>query len=120
MNNVLEYRRTEPEQPLRTSSSTGSTGSTSSVQHYQKKEDALIRVSCEALREMYQECIGRPMTQSIHRHLLQDLVDGTPYEYYRYALDEAAMAPQPSWRYVMAIVGRLARERVPPESLSQI
>lgn len=61
--------------------------------------------------------IGRPMPPSIHRKLLLDLIEGAPYEYFRYAIEEAAIAPQPSWRYVMAIIRRLERERVPPSSL---
>lgn len=82
-----------------------------------KKNDAAIRISCEALREKYLLCIGRPMPPSVHRQLLLDLIDGGHYEYYSYALDEAAIAPQPSWRYVLAIIRRLYRDQVPPESL---
>lgn len=78
---------------------------------------AVARYHCEALRQQYMNCIGRPMPPSIHRKLLLDLIDGAEFEYYRYAIDEAAIAPQPSWRYVMAIVRRLQREKVPPSSL---
>lgn len=79
-----------------------------------------VRIACEDLRERYTECIGTPMPQIIHKRLLLDLLDGTPYEYYSYALDEASIAPKPSWRYVLAIVARLHREQVPPESLRPI
>lgn len=82
--------------------------------------DASARYYCEALRQQYMSCIGRPMPPSIHRKLLLDLIAGTEYEYYRYAIDEAAIAPQPSWRYVMAIVRRLQREKVPPTSLVEL
>jgi hypothetical protein len=63
------------------------------------------------------ECIGRPMPPSIHRRVLLDLIDGGHYEYYSYALEEAAIAPQPSWRYVEAILRRLYHDQIPPESL---
>lgn len=115
MSSLYLYRRTEDEQSTTSTSST-STTTTTSKQLCQRMESA-ARVACEDLREKYAECIGRPMPPSIHRRLLLDLLDGAPYAYYSYALDEAAMAPQPSWRYVLAIVGRLTREQVQPESL---
>lgn len=120
MSSLYLYRRTEDEQSTTsTSSSSTTTTTTTSVQLCQQMDSA-ARVACEDLREKYLECIGRPMPPSIQRRLLLDLLDGAPYAYYSYALDEAAMAPQPSWRYVLAIVGRLTRERVPPETLSPI
>lgn len=106
-----------------TPTTTTSTTATTSEQLCQFVEEVeshagtAARYHCEALRQQYMSCIGRPMPPSIHRKLLLDLIDGTEYEYYRYAIDEAAIAPQPSWRYVMAIVRRLQREKVPPSSL---
>lgn len=115
------YQRTEREQlQLRTNGSTTTTTGTTTVkpcQEMEKRNDSAIRISCEALREKYLACIGRPMPPSVHRQLLLDLIDGGHYEYYSYALDEAAIAPQPSWRYVLAIIRRLYRDNVPPESL---
>lgn len=116
---VLEFPNKEQNNqpaPPRTSSTSSST-STSTSEDYQ---NSLIRIACEDLREQYAACIGYPMSQAIHRRLLLDLIEGTPYQYYRYALDEAAIAPKPSWRYVLAIVARLHREGVPPESLITI
>lgn len=115
----MTHLRTEREQQpqLRTSTGTATTTATTTEQLCQEKENAAVRISCEALREKYLLCIGRPMPPSVHRQLLLDLIEGGHYEYYSYALDEAAIAPQPSWRYVLAIIRRLYREQVPPESL---
>lgn len=96
------------------SSSSSSTSTTTTVKESQK---LLIRVNCEDLRQLYAECIGTPMPMAIHRRVLLALEEGTPYQYFQYALNEAAMAPRPSWRYVMAIVARLYRDGVSPEEL---
>lgn len=115
MSNVIQYRRTETEQPpLRSSSSSSTRTTTTSMQKSQEME---IRMSVEALRELYADCIGAPMPMAIHRRVLLAMQDGEPYEYYRYALEEAAAAPRPSWRYVQAIVARLRREQVDPAEL---
>lgn len=120
MSIVHQYRRTEREQPALPTSSSSSSSSTSTTSKQLCQKDAAVRIACEGLREKYAECIGRPMPAAIHRRLLLDLIDGAPYAYYSYALDEASMAPAPSWRYVMAIVGRLTREQVPPEDLAPL
>lgn len=101
------------------SSTTTSTGSTTTVELYQDMDNSAVlrRLSFEAIKEKFCEVIGRPMPPSIARELLLDLEGGAASAYYTYALDEAAYAPQPSWRYVMAIVRRLRREHVPPEDL---
>ena len=116
MSNVIQYRRTEteqqPQQPAR-STPTRTTTSTS----VKKSQEMEIRLSVENLRQLYADCIGSPMPMAIHRRVLLELQDGAPFEYYRYALEEAAAAPRPSWRYVQAIVARLYREQVPPETL---
>lgn len=117
MSNVLPYRRTKEEHhtpPARSSSSCTTTTSTT-LKDYQNLS---IRMNVEALRALYADCIGSPMPMAIHRRVLLALQDGEPYEYYRYALEEAAAAPRPSWRYVQAIIARLHREQVPPEDLS--
>lgn len=121
-----EYRQTNvrnfPHTPIgiqepTSTSSTGTTTTGTTTTDQLCQNNPLVRLSVEAIREKYMICIGRPMPPSIHRTLLLDLIDGGHYQYYSYALDEAAMAPQPSWRYVMAIVRRLYREEVPPDSL---
>lgn len=118
MSTVFQYKRTENEHNNEYHGrSTTTTASSSSTSSQLCQIEAAARISCEALREKYAECIGRPMPPSIHRQLLLDLLDGGQYEYYRYALEEAAMAPMPSWRYVLAIVARLRREQVPPGDL---
>ena len=127
MSTPAMYRRTDVLQfpnkeqnnkpALPRTSSSSSSSSTTTDEDYQ---NMAARVACEGLREQYAACIGIPMSQAIHRRLLLDLIEGTPYQYYRYALDEASIAPKPSWRYVLAIVARLHREGVPPESLITI
>lgn len=108
------YRTTTPTTPTTTPTTTSS-----SSKLFQEKEapDWEARYHAEAIRELHMENFGRKMPPSIHRKVLQDLIDGTPYEYYAYAIGQAAMAPFPSWRYVEAVMGRLIRERVKPESL---
>lgn len=120
----------EQQQPTTTTTATTTTTTTATTEqlcHYmgtkaedQERKELRARYECEAIREQYMSCIGRPMPLSIHRKLLLDLIDGAHYEYYRYALEEASLAPQPSWRYVMAIIRRLERERVPPADLIEI
>lgn len=95
-----------------TSSSTSS--STTTVQNCQQMaDDAVLRNRCELLRMQYQEIIGQDMPFATLKQLLRALIGGTPWQYYEYALEEAALAPYPSWRYVMAIVNRLTAESVP-------
>ena len=95
-----------------TSSSTSSTSTT--VQNFQQMaDDAMLRNRCELLRMQYQEVIGQDMSMATLKQLLRSLLAGTPWQYYEYALEEAALAPYPSWRYVMAIVSRLSAEAVP-------
>ena len=79
----------------------------------------MVRASCEKLRLLYEESIGRQMTGAILRQLLLSLIEGTPAEYYQYALEETACAPLPSWRYTMAIVKRLQAQRVPPDRVRE-
>lgn len=63
------------------------------------------------IREMYQEIFGRKMPYCIERDVRSDLEDDqsgeSVYDWYIYALEEAAAAPMPSWRYVQAIMRRL-------------
>lgn len=111
------------------SSSSGSSGSsstsTTTVQLCQileenRAKEALQRVAAEAIREQYANCVGEQMPPSLFRRVLLDLIDGTPKQYYTYALDETCLAPKPSPRYMLAIVARLKRERADPASLSPL
>lgn len=118
-NNICSFPPTPPKKEnqnyeRRTSSTSTSTTTTTTEKNSQ---DLVIQVKCEDIRQLYTDCIGSPMPMAIHRRVLLALHEGTPYEYFSYALSEAAIAPKPSWRYVMAIVARLHREAVPPEDL---
>lgn len=91
-----------------------STTSTTTVHNCQELTDeAMIRNRVELIREQYLHCIGREMPMSFMRQVLLDLIAGTPWQYYEYALEETAFAPNPSWRYTMAIVRRLVNTATP-------
>jgi hypothetical protein len=78
-----------------------------------------IRNRAELLRLQYADVIGAPMPPATLRRLLLDLIEGTPWQYYEYALEQTELAPRPSWRYAMAIVSRVKAEAVPVEALRQ-
>lgn len=71
----------------------------------------------EELKELHQEIFERPMPRPIAQRVLRDLDAGIPPEYYEYAMCETVFAPNPSWRYTMAIVGRCVRDQVDIETL---
>lgn len=100
-----------------TTTSTGGTTTTTVENCHELPNEQLLRNRAELLREKYLECIGVPMSMAILRQLLLSLINGTPWEYYEYALGEAALAPSPSWRYVMAIINRLITQGVSVEQL---
>lgn len=103
-----------------TSSSSTRTSSTTTVQNCQELEtDPMIRNRCEQLRMQYADAIGDDMPRAILKQLLRSLLSGTPWQYYEYALEEAALAPSPSWRYVMAIVHRLTASAVPVDRIRE-
>ena len=79
--------------------------------------NTLAHMSFDMILRDHQDILGRPMPNFTQRQLLADLESGTPGTYYTYALSETAAAPQPSWRYVLAIVARLKRQQIPPEDL---
>ena len=93
------------------------TGTSSSSTRVRAREEALVSIAIEELRRDHLDILGRPMPRFTERQLLADLEEGTPSTYYHYALQEAAAAPMPSWRYVLAIVARLKRQQVPEEDL---
>ena len=80
-------------------------------------EKTMAQMSAESIRALYYDVLGRPMPRATERQLLQALEMGTPAQYFTYALEEAANAPMPSWRYALAIVARLKAQQVPPEDL---
>lgn len=100
-----------------TTTTGGSTGTTTVDNCQIMVDEQLIRNRAQLLREKYADTIGQEMTRALLRQLLLALIEGTPWQYYDYALDEAAYAPAPSWRYVMAIVNRLVNQAVPVERL---
>lgn len=102
----------------RTSTTTTTATSSSSTRAHARAREALIEMGLESIRQDYQDILGRPLPRFTERQLLADLRENeTPVIYYRYALQETASAPMPSWRYVLAIVARLKRQQVPEEDL---
>lgn len=112
-----------PQTPLKNCTTTTSSGSssgssgTTTVQFCHDMEEEFLRNRVELLREQYAQTIGRDMPMAIMKQLLLAILGGTPWQYYEYALEEAALAPMPSWRYVMAIVNRLVNQAVPIDRL---
>lgn len=102
-----------------TGSSTSSSTTTSSTTTTVEDCHIMLRARCEQLRQLYEDSVGRPMSGAILKQLLLSLLDGTPAEYFQYALEETAMAPMPSWRYTQAIVKRLQDQRVDPQRVRE-
>lgn len=117
----MEYQ----ENSKRTNKTTTTTASSSStrVRAYAREEyptlaeRTLLEMAINTLRQEHMDILGRPMPRFTESQLTRDLEQGTPSVYYRYALAEAANAPMPSWRYVLAIVARLKRQNVPEDDL---
>lgn len=109
---------TTTERETTTTSTTSSSSTRVRAYAREEKTDRQIAELClEPLLPLYHDVIGRPMPRFTQEKLLLDLEEGTPGTYYRYALEEAANAPMPSWRYVLAIVARLKRQQVDPFDL---
>ena len=70
-------------------------------------------LAMEELKMMYLDTFGREIPRAIAEPLLRDLREGTPAQYYRYAMEQTLLAPRPSWRYTLAIVARLKRTHCP-------
>lgn len=125
MQTAANNKRTFPHTPSvdrsyqPSSSSGGGSSSTTTVQDCRNLE-AMKRVYAEQIRDQYAHCIGEQMPPAVFRRILLDLIDGTPTQYYTYALDETSLAPRPSTRYMLAIIARLKRERADPESLTAL
>lgn len=113
----MNERTTTTTTPSSSSSSSSSTSTTVQLRQKLEAEQTLRRLAVEDIKELYQDVIGRAMPAAIQRQLILAIDAGDPPAYYRYALEETAAAPMPSWRYVQAIVRRLLRDRVPVEDL---
>lgn len=100
-----------------TTTPTSSSTSSTSTRARAYAREAEIEYSVQTIRDTYLDIIGRKMPDCFARQTRADLISGVPSIYYSYALEEAAKAPMPSWRYVLAIVTRLRRQRVPEEDL---
>lgn len=105
-----------------TTTTTETSSSSTRVRAYACARDlaaeTLLQMNLESIRTDFLDIMGRPLPRFTERQLQQDLQENdTPAIYYRYALREAASAPMPSWRYVLAIVARLKRQQVPEDDL---
>ena len=101
-----------------TTTTTETSSSSTRVRAHACARETIVQMAMETIRQDFQDIMGRPLPRFTERQLLQDLTENeTPAIYYRYALQEAAAAPLPSWRYVLAIVARLKRQQVPEEDL---
>ena len=101
-----------------TTTTTETSSSSTRVRAHACAREIIVQQALETIRQDFQDIMGRPLPRFTERQLQQDLSENeTPSIYYRYALQEAAAAPLPSWRYVLAIVARLKRQQVPEEDL---
>ena len=107
---------TTNEKRTTTTTPTSTAGSSTTRAHAHVRED-MIQTSLANISTSHMDILGRPMPRFTERQLMADLQSGTPWIYYSYALQEAAAAPMPSWRYVLAIVARLKRQQIPEEDL---
>ena len=92
----------------RTTTINGTTAATtrSTSTHARAREED-VNIALEEIAELYQDVLGRPIPRFLLKQLSLDILVGNQPEWYIFALKEAAAAPQPSWRYVEAIVRRL-------------
>ena len=96
--------------PIRSTTTTTTTAASGSPSLSPKEE-----VFFKELVTLYGECIG-PVTDYVLRLLRTEIImNQVPRCYFRYAIEETALAPRPSLRYMLAIVQRLKRERVHPD-----
>ena len=101
-----------------TTTTTETTSSSTRVHAHACARETLAQMALDSIRQDFHDIMGRPLPRFTERQLQQDLTENeTPAIYYRYALREAAAAPLPSWRYVLAIVARLKRQQVPEDDL---
>lgn len=94
------------------------TSSTSTTKYYHGRNSNDTIMELETIKLRYHNCLGATMPKHLSDQVLGWLKGNTiPAEYFLYGLQEAAYAPRPSWRYVMAVVRRLASEKYPVEML---
>lgn len=120
--NVYTFEKRAAEAPAevaRGSSSSRSSSSTTTTVEKPPYIDSYTRqtLAVERLKETYYDCFGREMPRIIKAEILRNVRNGTPIYYYRYAIEQTAFAPRPSWRYTMAIVQRLQRERADVDTM---
>lgn len=98
---------------IKTNSTTTTTHNTS-TSTTSGKNNGEILMDLEVIKHRYYECLGMQMPGHIVQQVHGWLEAGyMPTEYFLYGLQEAAMAPRPSWRYAMAVVRRLCTDKYP-------
>ena len=84
------------------------------------QEQIITKLDLENITLMYYNAFGVQMPRLIQSDVEYQLTHGMPYEYYYYAIHEAARAPRPSWKYAEAIIARLAHECVDPRTINTL
>lgn len=70
------------------------------------------RARANMVENYYQECFGFRCPPRAEREIITWIRDGVDAEMIMEAMDEATMAPRPSWLYARAIVNRCIAEGV--------
>lgn len=95
-----------------TTTANGSSRSTTSTTSRRDRKEALMDL--ESIKRAYHDCLSLTMPEHIENQVKYWLEENVfPPEYIIYALQEASMAPRPSWKYAMAIIRRLSNEHYP-------
>lgn len=95
-----------------TTTTDGSSRSTTSTTNGRKHDENLMDL--ESIKRMYHDCLSLTMPGHIENQVAYWLeTNFVPPEYVMYALQEASMAPRPSWKYALAIIRRLGNEKYP-------
>lgn len=112
--------KTNNNENINTTTTESISSSSTTTRTHAHASEAQINVAVEGLRDLYQRSIGQPMSEICESSLRRDLAKGTPYVFYHYALIQAAYAPRPSWRYVLAIIRRLQLQGVTENQMTQL
>ncbi len=111
--NVRRFPQTPSEENERsTTTSSTSSSSTTTVENCQNLE--FLRI-----QDQYFDTFGLTMSRAISTVVLRDLRAGIPGYYYLYAIEQTAWAPNPSWRYTMAIMARLKQDEATKSTMNQ-
>ena len=70
------------------------------------------RARANKVASYYRECLGNPCPPRAQREIIYWIRDGIDPDMICEALDEASMAPRPSWLYARAIITRCIAEGV--------